>query len=88
MAKPDSTREILGGWTKRKFLKASVIGFGLPAWVISAWAFRDFYTSSIVIAYLGVLSLGAGYMWGLGMWHFFQSQSSFVDTRKDKDNAT
>lgn len=52
--------------TERGFLKASVMGLGVPAAALGAWAFHDYGEVASLVAVPAAL-VGA-YLWGLVMW--------------------
>ncbi len=52
--------------TERGFLRASVIGLGLPAAALGAWAFYGYSEAASVFAVPAALI--AAYVWGVIMW--------------------
>ena len=52
--------------TERGFLRASMIGLGVPAAALGAWGFHDYGEAASLFAIPAAL-VGA-YLWGLVMW--------------------
>lgn len=52
--------------TRRGFLRASMIGLGVPAAAIGAWIFNDYgYGASLFVVPCAFV---AAYLWGIIMW--------------------
>lgn len=52
--------------TEQGFLKASMVGFGIPVAAIGAWIFKDYGEAASLLAVPGALL--AAYLWGAIMW--------------------
>jgi phosphate/sulfate permease len=69
--------------TKPNFLKASVLGFGVPFGVVEALVVRHYGAVAVVVALL--LAPIAGYAWGLVMWHLMFKD---IYAKRAKTSAT
>lgn len=52
--------------TEQGFLRASMVGFGVPAAAIGAWVFNDYGDGASLFAI--PVALVAAYLWGTIMW--------------------
>ena len=73
MSTPPSFLVRAGHWlqNKRNFYVYSILVFGLPSWPMLIWITWDYSRHPMWIAFLGIVSLGGGLLWGFGMWHLF-----------------
>ena len=76
MTAPISTLATFGIWlrSKRNFFLFSILGFGIPIWLLEIWLTWEYIHSALWISFLAVVSLGASLLWAFGMWHFFNSK--------------
>ena len=54
---------------KRNMCLYGAFGFGVPLWLFEVWLTWSFSHTLAWVAFLGVVSLIAGVVWGWAMWH-------------------
>jgi hypothetical protein len=69
--------------TKPNFLKASVLGIGVPFGVVEAFVVSPYGPVAVVVALF--LAPFAGYAWGLAMWHLMFKD---IYAKRGKTSAT
>ena len=68
---------------KRNFVRASIVGFGIPCGIAGAFLVEPYGGPPAVVLTL-LLAPVAGWLWGTAMWHLWYQplQDRFVRRRK------
>jgi hypothetical protein len=72
--------------TRRNFLVASTVGFGIPFGLLGAFLTRN--DDPIVPVLTLVLAPVVGYGWGVGMWVLLIQQMSSSSSRPEKPSSS